>query len=69
MIEHRGIGAGRFAAPVDPGFEQAATAPAVDGADADAEGACGLAGANPDRTGQGGCHGWVDLGVEELRVD
>ena len=68
MIEHRGIGAGRFAAPVDAGFQQAATAPAVDGADADAEGAGGLAGANPDRTGQGGCHGWLDLGVVGLFV-
>ena len=68
VIQHRGIGAGGFAAPVDPGFEQAATAPAVDGADADAEGAGGLAGANPDRAGQGGCHRWVDLGVVGLFV-
>ena len=59
MVEHRRIGAGGFAAPVDAGLEQAAAAPAVDGADADAEGACGLAGTNPDRVGQGGCHGWI----------
>ena len=36
VVEHRRVGAGGFAAPVDAGFEQAAAAPAVDGADADA---------------------------------
>ena len=68
VIEHRRVGAGGFAAPVEAGFEQAAATPAVDGADADAEGAGGLAGANPDRAGQGGCHRWVDLGVVGLFV-
>ena len=36
VIQHRRVGAGGFAAPVDAGLEQAATTPAVDGADADA---------------------------------